>query len=248
MLHCFWYTAINWMISTNSWLCSIAALMFIMLSGRKLISHSLRIVPKSMNPSWRLSSTFLHSSNSNRMEQMGNSMRDTIFALSSGSSSGISGVAVVRISGPMAGLSLQYLMSKDLNNLSPLPKPRVASLRSLHCPISSDMLDKALVLWFEAPKSFTGEDVVELHLHGSRAVIGSIFNAFGAINDIVKKGVIRAAERGEFSRRAFENGKMDLTEVEGLADLLQAETAEQRKQALRQMEGSLKVKYDEWRY
>lgn len=181
------------------------------------------------------------------IESMGNSVRDTIYALSSGSSTIVSGVAVVRISGPLAGTSLQHLMSKDISNLSPLPNPRQAVLKSLYCPKSKDMLDKALVLWFDGPKSFTGEDVVELHLHGSRAVIASVFDALNAVGDIAQKGIIRAAERGEFSRRAFENGKMDLTEVEGLSDLLHSETSEQRKQALRQMEGSLKVKYDEWR-
>lgn len=179
-------------------------------------------------------------------ESMGNSMRDTVYALSSGSSV-VSGVAVVRISGPLSGFCLQNLLQAESAPLPALPKPRAATLRSLYCPKTKEMLDKALILWFNGPKSFTGEDVVELHLHGSRAVVSSVFSALDSIGDLADKGVIRPAENGEFTRRAFENGKMDLTEVEGLADLLQAETAEQRKQALRQMEGSLKIKYDEWR-
>lgn len=181
-----------------------------------------------------------------RTEFMGNSVRDTIYALSSGSMA-VSGVAVVRISGPLAAPTLQSLISPNKESLSSLPNPRVASLRSLYCPNTKEMLDKALVLWFNGPKSFTGEDVVELHLHGSRAVISSVFEAMNRIGDHLNQGIIRPAEKGEFTRRAFENGKMDLTEVEGLNDLLHAETSEQRKQALRQMEGALKVKYDEWR-
>lgn len=159
----------------------------------------------------------------------------------------VSGVAVVRISGPLASATLQSLVSPNKESLSSLPHPRVASLRSLYCPNTKEMLDKALVLWFNGPKSFTGEDVVELHLHGSRAVISSVFEAMNRIGEHLSQGIIRPAEKGEFTRRAFENGKMDLTEVEGLNDLLHAETSEQRKQALRQMEGALKVKYDEWR-
>lgn len=182
----------------------------------------------------------------NRLESMGNSVRDTIYALSSGSMA-VSGVAVVRISGPLASPTLQCLISPNKQSLSSLPNPRAASLRSLYCPVTKEMLDKALVLWFNGPKSFTGEDVVELHLHGSRAVISSVFEAMNRIGEALNQGVIRPAEKGEFTRRAFENGKMDLTEVEGLNDLLHAETSEQRKQALRQMEGALKVKYDEWR-
>lgn len=171
---------------------------------------------------------------------------DTIYALSSGSI-GVTGVAVLRVSGPAAALCVQSLSTSRGKALSALPKPRYASLRALYCSQSGDMLDRALVLWFEQPKSFTGEDVAEFHLHGSKAVIASVFSALGSLNDASKGIVIRPAERGEFTRRAFENGKMDLTEIEGLADLLAAETAEQRKQALKQMDGSLKEKYDEWR-
>jgi tRNA modification GTPase len=109
------------------------------------------------------------------------------------------------------------------------------------------MLDKSLLLWFPKPNSFTGEDVVEFHLHGSLAVITGIYAAFEHLNSKLTEGRIRPAEPGEFTKRAFEHGKMDLTEVEGLSDLLAAQTSEQRKQALRQMEGNLKSAYEKWR-
>jgi tRNA modification GTPase len=108
------------------------------------------------------------------------------------------------------------------------------------------MLDHALVLWFPGPRSFTGEDVVELHCHGGRAVILGIFAALEELENGGKQR-IRPAERGEFTRRAFDNGRMDLTEVEGLADLLAADTSEQRKQALKQMDGYLKDSFEGWR-
>jgi tRNA modification GTPase len=179
---------------------------------------------------------------------------DTIFALSSsGSYSTKTGVAVVRISGPHAYYCLSELLKKDPSSIVSLPSARQASLRRLFCPGSGDLLDQALVLCFPSPRSFTGEDVVELHTHGSRAVIQSLFTAFEDINkqlsrtEVNRVGVVRPADRGEFTRRAFENGKMDLTEVEGLSDLLDAETSAQRKQALRQMEGYLRIKFEAWR-
>jgi tRNA modification GTPase len=123
----------------------------------------------------------------------------------------------------------------------------MAALRSLVCPQSSDLLDKALCIWFPGPRSFTGEDCVELHVHGSKAVISGVFESLQHL-DNPKEGVsIRPADRGEFTRRAFDNGKMDLTEVEGLADLLEADTSEQRKQALRQMNGNLRIQFEAWR-
>lgn len=170
--------------------------------------------------------------------------QDTIYALSSGSMAK-SGVAVVRISGPASLDCLAQLNRHNSGEFNP-PKPRMATLKSLYCPKSREMIDKGLVLWFPGPKSFTGEDVVELHLHGSRAVLSGLFTALEHIGEGTKHK-IRPAERGEFTKRAFENGKMDLTEVEGLSDLLDAETSEQRKQALRQMEGHLREAYEVWR-
>jgi len=157
---------------------------------------------------------------------------DTICAMSSGA--GRSGVAVIRVSGPAAGEVLRKLGGK-------LPAPRRATLRKLHHPRTSAVLDRGLVLWFEGPASFTGEDMAELHVHGGRAVVAGVIDAILAVKDV------RLAEPGEFARRAFENGKVDLTEVEGLADLINAETEAQRRQALAQAEGSLRTLYEGWR-
>jgi tRNA modification GTPase len=171
-------------------------------------------------------------------------LTDTIYALSTGFTK--SGVAVVRLSGPSSKFCYRQLIKPELYDISLLP--RVATLRSLYCPFTQEMIDKALVLFFPGPKSFTGEDVIEFHVHGSRAVITSLFVTLEKMNELLKDGSsIRPAEAGEFTRRAFDNGKMDLTEVEGLADLLAAETSEQRKQALRQLEGHLFQIYENWR-
>jgi tRNA modification GTPase len=157
---------------------------------------------------------------------------DTIFALSSGH--GRAGVAVIRVSGPGAGDAAKLLAGS-------LPPPRKAALRTLRDPESSESLDRALVLLFPRPSSFTGEDVVEFHVHGGPAVIAGVVGALGRLPGM------RAAEAGEFVRRAFANGRLDLTEVEGLADLIDAETAAQRRQALRQSEGALGELYERWR-
>ncbi len=147
----------------------------------------------------------------------------TIFALASGR--GRAGIAVVRVSGPDAAAALVRLAGR-------LPAPRRASRAKL-TDRSGEILDDGLVLWFPAPASFTGEDVAEFHLHGGRAIIDGVLEALGRLPGL------RPAEPGEFSRRAFANGKMDLTAAEGLADLIDAETAAQRRQALRQMQGGL---------
>lgn len=159
--------------------------------------------------------------------------RDTIVALASGA--GRAGVAVIRISGPMAGPLLRALTDR------PLPPPRTATLATLWHTISGDELDEALTLWFPGPASFTGEDVAELHVHGGPAVIEAVIDAcLGAAN-------VRPAEPGAFTRRAFEHGKLDLAEAEGLADLVDAETEGQRRQALRQSKGALSAVYEGWR-
>lgn len=156
----------------------------------------------------------------------------TIFALASGT--GTAGVAVIRISGPSASNALKLLTKKKL------PKPRYASLREL-IDSKGNRLDQALVLSFPAPNSFTGEDVIELHLHGGRAVIEGVLTELSLFDNL------RMAEPGEFSRRAFENNKMDLTAAEGLNDLIHAQTLAQRSQALSQMDGSLRDIYEGWR-
>ncbi len=154
----------------------------------------------------------------------------TIFALASGA--GRAGVAVIRLSGPSAGAALSALAGR-------LPPPRWAALRRLR-DAAGAALDDALVLWFPAPASFTGEDVAELHLHGGAAVVAAVAAALTALG-------LRLAAPGEFTRRAFDNGKLDLTAAEALADLVDAETEGQRLQALRQMEGGLARLYDGWR-
>jgi tRNA modification GTPase len=144
-------------------------------------------------------------------------------------------LAVIRMSGPRAGDALERLTRK------PLPTPRRMALRTLLDPSTGEAFDKGLVVWFAAPNTETGEPMVELHLHGGRAVVGA------ALDAIAHLGFCRLAEPGEFTRRAFENGKLDLTEAEGIADLVAAETAAQRRQALQQMDGALHRLYEDWR-
>lgn len=158
----------------------------------------------------------------------------TIYALST--VYGKSGVAVIRISGNNALAALKKMTSLDTTKI----KPRYAYFVSLKNN-EGNTLDKCLILYFKAPNSFTGEDIVEIQTHGSKAVI------FGVLSTLAQIEGFRMAEPGEFSKRAFYNGKMDLTEAEGLADLIDAETSEQQKYAMRQMEGGLKKLYDDWR-
>ncbi len=160
------------------------------------------------------------------------SQTDTIFALSSGR--GRAGVAIIRLSGSRARGALEALAG-------PAPDARQAVLRKLLDPESGEPLDEALILRFDAPSSFTGEDVVELHVHGGPAVIEGVLSALGHVEGL------RPAEPGEFARRAFDNEKLDLTEVEGLADLIQAETQAQLRQALRQSGGELRSLCEGWR-
>jgi len=152
----------------------------------------------------------------------------TIVAPASGS--GPSAVAVIRISGPRTAAVLEALVGA-------VPSARHASLRNIGKPT----IDRGLVLWFEGPASFTGEDMAELQVHGSRAVIEAVVEAVLAVDGTA------LAEPGAFARRAFENGKLDLTEVEGLADLINAETEAQRRQALAQSQGVLRRLYEGWR-
>uniref|UniRef100_A0A674NEQ6 GTP binding protein 3, mitochondrial n=1 Tax=Takifugu rubripes TaxID=31033 RepID=A0A674NEQ6_TAKRU len=158
----------------------------------------------------------------------------TIFALSSGQ--GRCGVAVIRASGPASSTALRCLAGLT-HSLIP---PRTASLRNITDPNSREILDRGLVFWFPGPHSFTGEDSVEFHIHGGAAVIAAVLQALGSVPGM------RPAEAGEFTRRAFQAGKMGLTEVEGLGDLIHAETEAQRRQALRQMSGELGRLYQNW--
>lgn len=156
-------------------------------------------------------------------------MADTIFALAT--AAGRAAVAVVRVSGPDTLSIVEALAGRA-------PAPRMAALRKLrHDGVE---LDEALVLRFEGPASYTGEDSAEFHVHGGRAVVEALLSALSALG-------LRLAEPGEFTRRAFENGKLDLAQAEGVADLIDAETEAQRRQALGQVGGALSQRYDRWR-
>src|SRR5262249_4863778 len=144
-----------------------------------------------------------------------------------------SAIAIVRVSGPQAGLALETLTGK-------IPSPRMATRALLRDP-NGQGIDDAVVLWFPGPASATGEDVAEFHVHGGRPGLTSPFASLSGVENL------RAAEPGEFTRRAFENGKLDLTEAEGLDDLIHADTDRQRRQALRQLKGMLGDKARDWR-
>jgi tRNA modification GTPase len=158
---------------------------------------------------------------------------DTIFALASAAGPGAS--AMVRVSGPGAWDALRRISGRGA------VAPQRLSLATLTDPETDEILDRGLVAWFPGPRSFTGEDIVEFHLHGGRAVVAGLVDALSKVSGL------RVAEAGEFTRRAFENGKLDLTEAEGLADLVAAETAAQRRQALRQLDGALGRVVEDWR-
>jgi len=150
----------------------------------------------------------------------------TIYAVSSGQPP--AGVCVIRISGPQAGTALTQLTGRAT------PPPRHLARRAIHAPEApEELIDEALAAWFPGPASFTGEDCAELHVHGGRAVVAAVLAALSSLPGF------SLAEPGAFSKRAFENGKLDLSAAEGRADLIAAETEAQRKQALRQLEGSL---------
>ena len=157
-------------------------------------------------------------------------MTGTIFAPAT--AAGRSAVAVVRLSGPQTGRALKALAGK-------LPRPREAALRILK-DAEGRSIDQALVLWFEGPSSYTGEDAAEFHVHGGPAVVAGLLEAIAAQG-------LRLAEPGEFTRRAFENGKLDLAQAEGVADLIEAETEAQRRQALDQLGGALGQAQTRWR-
>ena len=157
-------------------------------------------------------------------------MIDTIFAPAT--AAGRSAIGVVRLSGPKTASAVRALAGQ-------LPAPRRASVRRLFGPDGAE-IDQGLVLWFPAPRSYTGEDAAELHVHGGRAVLAGLLEALAALG-------LRLAEPGEFTRRAFENGKLDLAQAEAVADLVDAETEAQRRQALAQLDGRLSQAQHRWR-
>jgi tRNA modification GTPase len=160
-------------------------------------------------------------------------MIDTIYSLSTGA--GSSGVAIIRLSGPASEEVLKKLTRKRA------PEPRLASLRRIHNPIDQNAIDEGIVIWFPGPNSYTGEDVVEFHVHGGLSITEEVLKSISTVASC------RIAEPGEFTRRAFQLGKMDLTSAEAVADLIDAKTIEQRRQALKQFDGQLAGLYDEWR-
>jgi tRNA modification GTPase len=159
--------------------------------------------------------------------------KKTIFALAT--PPGKSGVAIIRISGPDAISCLNQITKTSI------PEPRKAALRAIINPLTDQLIDQAIIIIFPGPNSFTGEDIVELHIHGSRAVINILIKLLSKFTNF------RLANPGEFSKRAFLNGKMDLTAAEGLNDLIESETLIQQQQAMRQMQGNLANIYENWK-
>jgi len=157
----------------------------------------------------------------------------TIYALSSGS--GISGIAVIRVSGKNTTEVIKKLTG------SKLPSPRVATLKKFNKNGKKELIDEGVIIWFPAPNSYTGEDLAEFHVHGSRAVINAMHFAISKIKNC------RLAEPGEFTRRAFQNGKINLLKAESIADLVSSETEIQRKQAIKVMSGKSSHKFNSWR-
>lgn len=159
--------------------------------------------------------------------------RDTIFALASGR--GRAGVAVIRVSGPHSDQALRAVTRKEV------PRERHAVVRTIFGVENNNKIDSAIVLRFMPPRSYTGENVVEFQIHGGPAVTSALLAELGALPDL------RLAEPGEFTRRAVENGRLDLTQAEAIADLVEAETEAQRRQAVRQLDGRLGALYERWR-
>ena len=157
----------------------------------------------------------------------------TIYALSSGS--GISGIAVVRISGSDSSKVLKLLTKNEL------PTPRVATLRKINNINTSELIDEGLILWFPGPQSYTGEDMVEIHIHGGKAVVEALLNTLSNIKEC------RLADPGEFTKLAFQNSKINLLKAESIADLISAETEIQRLQAVKMMKGKSSEKFNELR-
>ena len=157
----------------------------------------------------------------------------TIYALSSGS--GISGIAVIRVSGKKTADVIKQITGEGL------PIPRMATLKKFNKNGSKELIDEGVIIWFPAPNSYTGEDLAEFHVHGSRAVINAMHETISKIKNC------RLAEPGEFTKRAFQNGRLNLLKAESIADLISAETEIQRKQALKVMSGTSSAKFNSWR-
>ena len=154
----------------------------------------------------------------------------TIYALSTGP--GVSGVAIIRISGPEASSVIKSLTGQEI------PIPRMATLRKINNINTSELIDEGIIIWFPGPESYTGEDMAEIHVHGGKAVV------FALQNEISKIKNCRLAEPGEFTKLAFQNGKINLLKAESIADLISAETEIQRSQAIKIMKGNSSEKFN----
>ena len=157
----------------------------------------------------------------------------TIYALSTGP--GISGIAIIRVSGEDTKKVIE-LLTGDTH-----PQPRVATLRKINKINTSELIDEGIILWFPGPESYTGEDMVEFHMHGSKAVIDSLHTSISKVENC------RLAEPGEFTKLAFQNGKINLLKAESIADLISAETEIQRQQAIKIMNGKSADKFNDLR-
>ncbi|CAH2354388.1 tRNA modification GTPase Mss1p, mitochondrial [[Candida] railenensis] len=169
----------------------------------------------------------------------------TIYALST--KPGRSAIGVVRISGTQSSYIYQQLTKNADKKGQALPKHRLSSVRKLYSPVSNLLLDEALTIFFKSPKTYTGEDILELHLHGGTAIIQGVLNSIKGLHDPSRGVNIRYAENGEFSKRAFINGRFDLTEIEGIREMIDAETESQRVAALSSMTGNTKQIFMKWR-
>ena len=157
----------------------------------------------------------------------------TIYALSSGP--GVSGIAVIRVSGPETKLVVREITKEEI------PFPRMATLRKLNKIKANELIDEGIIIWFPGPDSYTGEDMAEFHVHDSRAVIEAIHNSISKVKNC------RIADPGEFTKIAFQNGKINLLKAESIADLISSETEIQRQQAIKIMSGKSSKKFNEWR-
>ena len=157
----------------------------------------------------------------------------TIYALSSGP--GLSGVAVVRVSGPETKNVIEKLTKGEF------PRPRIATLKKINNINTNELIDEGIIIWFPGPQSYTGEDLAEFHVHGGKAVVKALQDAISAVENC------RIAEPGEFTKLALQNNKINLLKAESIGDLIAAETKIQRRQALRIMSGKTLEKYNQWR-
>ncbi len=157
----------------------------------------------------------------------------TIYALSTGP--GISGIAIIRVSGEDTKKVIELLTN------AAIPEPRVATLRKINKINTSELIDEGIILWFPGPESYTGEDMVEFHMHGSKAVIDALHTSISKVENC------RLAEPGEFTKLAFQNGKINLLKAESIADLISAETEIQRQQAIKIMNGKSADKFNDLR-